>query len=307
MKINHDSPALFVAALLTISAAFSTHQAQAEASKPRELTAEEKVVADQANAYIAAYNKGDAKTITTFFAEDAEWVDDEGQTTAGQANIGKMLAAALSGSKGRKLDINVDSVRPVTADVLLEKGTIIVTEADGRNAVSSYTAVHAKKDGKWLISQFTETGAPSIANAETHLRELEWLVGDWVDRSEGIEMKTKVAWTTNRTFLTRSFSVMREGAAAHDGTEVIGWDPTLGKVRSWVFEADGSFSENVWTQDGTRWLIQSKTTLPDGGLGSAQHTLTWKADGKFTWSSANRQLDGELRPNIDPIEIIRAK
>ncbi len=307
MKKSHHASALLTAAILTASAAFSTIHAQTDADKPRELTAEQKIIADQANTYIAAYNKGDAKTLTAFFAEDAEWVDDEGQTTAGRANIGKMLAAALSGSKGRKLDINVESVRPVTADVLLEKGRTIVTEADGRNAVSSYTAVHVKKEGKWLISQFTETGAPFLANAEAHLSELEWLLGDWVDRSEGVEVKTKVSWTTNRTFLTRSFSVMREGVAAHDGTEVLGWDPTLAKVRSWVFEADGSFSENVWTQDGKRWLIQSKTTLPDGGLGSAQHTLTWVADGKFTWSSANRQLDGELRPDIDPIEIIRAK
>ena len=78
-------------------------------------------------------------------------------------------------------------------------------------------------------------------------------------------------------------------------------------VETWVFESDGSFSENTWTQDGRRWLIQAKVTLPDGTLASAQHTLSWKDKDKYTWTSANRERDGELLPNIGPIEIVRGK
>ena len=97
------------------------------------------------------------------------------------------------------------------------------------------------------------------------------------------------------------------GAEPHSGTEVIGFDPIAGKVRSWVFESDGSFSENLWTQDGRRWLIQARVTLPDGTQATAQHTLSWKDKDKFTWTSANRERDGELLPNIGPIEIVRGK
>ena len=282
-------------------------RAQSEAPLPAELTEARKAITDQANAYSAAYNRGDAAALAELFSEDAEWVDDEGQTTTGRVGIGKLLEVAMSGSKGRTLVLEVESVRPVTADVLLEKGTSTLREADGGKATAGYTAVHVKKDGKWSISQFTEREALFPVHAEAHLRELGWLVGDWVDQSEGIEVKTKVEWTAHRTFLTRSFSVTREGVPEHEGTEVIGWDPVLSKVRSWTFYADGGFSEKVWTQDGPRWLIQCKTTLPDGRQGSAQDTLTWAEDGKCTWSSASRQIDGALQPNIGPVEIIRTK
>ena len=45
----------------------------------RALTAEEKAVADLANAYEAAFNQDDAKAVAEHFpTEDAEWVDAEG-------------------------------------------------------------------------------------------------------------------------------------------------------------------------------------------------------------------------------------
>ena len=307
MKTNPISSALLIAALLIASAAFSPVRAEDAAEKPRELTAEEKVIADKANAYVAAHNKGDAKALAAFFAEDAEWVDEDGAVLKGRAQIEAALKAALAGSKGRKLDLEVESARALTPDVLVEMGTSTVTEADGKNAVNSYTAVHVKKGNDWLISQLTETGASLAGSGALKLRELEWLVGSWVDKSPGVEVKARVDWTASHTFLTRSFSVHRDGSESHSGTEIIGFDPALGKVRSWVFESDGTIAENVWTQDGPRWLIQAKATLPDGRKATAQHTLTSVNKDKHTWSSANREVDGELLPNIDPIEIVRAR
>lgn len=106
---------------------------------------------------------------------------------------------------------------------------------------------------------------------------------------------------------TRAFTVKRSDGRTDEGTEVIGWDPSIGKIRSWIFEADGGFSENVWTQDGPRWLVQARTVLPDGGQATAQHTVTKIDNDKFTWSSANRELDGELLPNIEAVTIVRSK
>jgi uncharacterized protein (TIGR02246 family) len=307
MNTNSIIPIVLCAALLALGAVFSPARGQAEARKSRELTADERAIADKANAYVAAYNKGDAKALAALFAEDAEWIDENGGVLTGRPAIEAALKAALAGSKGRKVDIDVESVRTLTPDVLLEKGTTTVTEANGRNAVNSYTAVHVKKGNDWLISQLTETGAPLTGTGALRLRELEWMVGSWVDKTEGIEVKTKVDWTPNHTFLTRSFSVKREGSDPHSGTEVIGFDPVAGKVRSWVFESDGSFAENTWTADGTRWLITAKVTLPDGRQATAQHTVTVVDRNKYTWVSANRQIDGELLPNIGPVEIVRAK
>jgi len=282
-------------------------ESEAPAPAPPVLTPEEQTIADQANAYVAAYNSGDVQALGAMFSEDAEWVDADGNLYSGRTGITAMLDEALGQRDGRTLALSVESARPVTAEVIVEKGISTITDKDGRNSVGSYTAVHVKKDDAWKITQFTETGAPLAGDAALRLRELEWLVGTWVDQSESVEATATVEWTENHTFLTRAFSFQVDGAEPTRGTEVIGWDPTRGRIRSWVFQSDGGFSENIWTQDGDRWLIQHRAVLPDGGQGSAQQTLTFVDTDTFTFSSASRNLDGELLPDIDPITAVRVR
>jgi hypothetical protein len=200
----------------------------------------------------------------------------------------------------------VESARPVTPEVLLETGVSTLVENDGTTTSGGYSAVHVNKDGHWLVAQLTETGVPS-GGAANELHALAWLVGSWVEKSPGVEVRENVEWTANRKFLTRSYTLKRADAELAQGTEVIGWDPAMGKVRSWAFDSDGGFSESTWTRDGNRWIILVKATVPDGRQASAQHTLTYMDGDRHTWSSANRQIAGELLPNIDPIEIVRSK
>jgi uncharacterized protein (TIGR02246 family) len=271
------------------------------------LSPEQKAVADQANAFIAAFNKGDVKALTAMFAEDAEWVDDGGNVLNGREEIAAHFKNAFLANKGRTIDIDVESIRPLTGDVMLEKGTTTVVDPGGRTAVGSYTAVHVKKGDAWLTTQFTETGSPLAGNASRQLSELDWLVGTWKDNEEGIQATSTIEKALNDNFLTWTYSVVAPDGSESNGTQVIGWDPTLGKIRSWVFDSDGGFSEKVWTQDGRRWLLQTRSVLPDGGQGSEEQTLTYVDKNSFTWSSASRQLDGETLPNISTVKVIRSK
>ena len=304
-------PTLVVAA----AAAFATFPVPARAQdKPSEgeaaapvLTPEQQAIANQANAFIDAYNKSDAKAITAMFAEDAEWVDDQGNVTSGREAIGQVFKDLFESERGRTIDVDVESVRPLTSDVMLEKGTTTVTAADGTNAVSSYTAVHVKKGDAWLISQFTETGSPLSGSAARRLSALDWLVGSWEDAEEGVEVKSTIQTALNDNFITWTYTVVGPAGNESRGTEIIGWDPNAGKIRSWGFEGDGSLTEKSWTQDGPRWLIQSRTILPDGSQGTEEQTLTQVDKDTFTWSSASRQVGGEALPNISAIKVVRAK
>ncbi len=297
--------------ILTISAslimALPAEDAAPAGGSAKPLTPEETAVAAKANALIEAFNKGDAAGIASQFAPDAEWIDDDGQVMSGKDAIQKNMTKMLAEHKGRKLDLDVESVRPITPDVVVEKGTSTVEEPDGTTTVSSYTATRVKKDGDWLITQLTETGAPLAGNAEHHLQELAWLIGTWDDNSPDAEVHVVAKWTAQHAFITRTFASKLGGDASFEGTEVIGWDPVAGKIRSWVFDSDGGFSENFWNHEGHRWLIRCSATLADGRQSSADHTLTFINKDKHTWSSSNRQVDGELMPNIDPIEIVRSK
>lgn len=300
---------LAFAATTAISVAFAAEEtpAAAPAAEAPALSPEQQAIANQANAFIAAYNKADVKALAAMFAEDAEWVDDQGNVVAGREEIAQHFKDVFLASKGRTLDIDVESVRPLTADVMLEKGTTTITEANGRNAVSSYTAVHVKKGDTWLTSQFTETGSPLVGTASRQLAELEWLIGTWADTEEGVDVKSTIETALNDNYLSWTYTVVGAEGNQSSGTEVIGWDPAMGKIRSWVFEGDGSFTEKVWNQDGRRWLIQSRTVLADGGQGTEEQTLTWVDKDKFTWSSASRQVDGEALPNIEKITVVRSK
>jgi uncharacterized protein (TIGR02246 family) len=284
-----------------------TPAAAAPAAEAPVLSPEQQAVANRANVFIEAYNKADLKTLASLFAEDAEWVDDGGNVIAGRAAITDHFKDVFAASKGRTLTIDVESLRPLTADVMLEKGTSTVTDPDGRNAVSSYTAAHVKKGDAWLISQFTETGSPLAGSAARQLAELEWLVGSWEDASDNLEATSTIEWALDNNYLTWTYNIKGTDGDDSRGTQVIGWDPSLGKIRSWAFDSDGGFSEKVWTQDGRRWLIQTRSVLPDGGQGTEEQSITFVDKDKFTWSSASRQVDGEALPNIGAVTVVRSK
>jgi hypothetical protein len=100
-------------------------------------------------------------------------------------------------------------------------------------------------------------------------------------------------------------TIARDEDDTMEATEVIGYDPVAGQVRSWIFDSDGGFGEGLWRREGNKWLIAFRATSPDGTTSSAEHVLTFVDEQKFTWESINRQSDGEALPNIDKIEVVR--
>jgi len=118
-------------------------------------------------------------------------------------------------------------------------------------------------------------------------------------------VKTQTAWTKNHHFLRRSITVEREDEETIEATEVIGYDPVAGQVRSWVFDSAGGFGEGLWRRDANKWMVSFKATAPDGSTSTAQHVLTFVDEKKYTWESINRQSAGEALPNLDKIEVVR--
>ncbi len=283
-----------LAAALLPALAFAQDAAPSDALKASQ---------EQADAYLAAFNKGDAKAVAALYAEDARFHADDGSAT-GRAAIQDELAAFFVKNKGAKLALSIDAARFLTPDVLIEDGTSAV--GDG---MTRYTVTYVKKAGKWLIADLTETAlaAPDAAPdaAAQALGELAWMAGSWQDKSSGAKVETRVDWTKNGSFLRRSFTVTRENEEPVEGTELIGYDATSGQVRSWVFDSAGGFGEGLWRREGNKWLVHAKATAPDGSVSTAQHVITHIDDKKFTWESINRQSGGEALPNLDKVEVIR--
>jgi uncharacterized protein (TIGR02246 family) len=294
-----------IALLVVISAALA---GLCFAQEPTDNSPERAAIMANDRAYEAAYTKGDVKALADFFAEDAQYTSDEGRTFDGRAAIEGSIQAAFKGNKGAKLAINLDSVRVLSPDVVVEKGSTTVTAKNGETNAAQYAAVYVKKDGKWKISQLIET--PLIdASPHDQLSQLAWLVGDWeeADKSDDLSVRSQYVWARGGNFMTRNVTVKRGGETALEGWQIIGWDPIDNCIRSWTFDDEGGFAEGRWTREGERWLLREKGVAPDGSRTAADNTFTKISDDRFTWESNNRTLNGDPQPGIARTEINRVK
>jgi uncharacterized protein (TIGR02246 family) len=267
-----------------------------------------KAVLAQAKATEEAYAKGDVKALAATFTEDAEYTSEDGRTFIGRSAIEAGMSQAFRINKGAKLSIHVDSVKPLTPDVAVEKGTSVVVSKDGDESAALYTAVHVKKDGQWLISQLIETPMPETTAAE-HLAELSWLIGSWeeADDQTALTVQSKYDWARGGSFITRNVTVKNGDEPVIEGWQVIGWDPVEEGIRSWTFDDQGGYSEGRWTGAGQRWLVRESGYAGDGSRTSGETTITKASDEKFFWESGNRTLDGDPQPAIARIAITRVK
>ena len=150
-----------------------------------------------------------------------------------------------------------------------------------------------------------ETDVPEAPPASTPLQDLAWLAGEWVDQSPEAAMEATVTWTKNKSFLNYAFKVSAPGMDDLEGTQVIGWDPAAGTIRSWMFDSDGGFGEGVWSKKDRSWVVKFNQVLPDGRKASATNVYTLVDGNTLMWKSIGRKLDGEFLPNVDEVKMVR--
>jgi uncharacterized protein (TIGR02246 family) len=287
----------------------------AEAAKPTaepapQLTTEADEAAIRANAekYVEAYNRRDSATMAQMWSPEALYMDPRtGEAVVGRAAIKDQFDYALAGQEDAKLAITIDSIEFVSPNVAIEKGKAVVTYSDHPAEESEYSAVHVKRDGQWLVDRISESEIPvPPPSTYEHLKPLEWMIGSWMDEDETTTIQTDCEWTKNKNFITRSFAVLSGDDTDLSGMQVIGWDAANEQIRSWVFDSKGGFGEGTWTESEDGWTIQSTGTLTDGRKTSATNIIKRIDDDSYTWESINREADGELQPNIEPVTIVRA-
>ncbi len=175
--------------------------------------------------------------------------------------------------------------------------------------------------GAPLVAQQDEAGnrtadEPEQSRGETSpvdpeqvspLKELDWMVGRWVDEGEGSTITTECSWVHGDKFLSRSFQVSSDGEVVLSGTQVIGWDPLEGQIRSWTFDSEGGRGEGRWYRDGDRWLIKTSFVLATGERASAINVITYVDEDTLRWQSTNREIAGELQPNIPEVTVVRQR
>jgi uncharacterized protein (TIGR02246 family) len=268
---------------------------------------DEAAIRKNAEDYVAAYNNQDAKAVAAMWSPDAVYMDaSTGEAAIGREEIENVFSQTLAEFKDAKLQVDVKTVEFVSPNVAIENGTVRVIRPDAEPEETDYMAVNVRQDGKWLIDRISEESPPTPppSNYE-HLKELEWMIGSWIDQSEDATIQTDCQWTKNQNFINRSFAVVVGDQVEMAVMQIIGWDPVAKQIRSWVFDSDGGFAEGKWTRNGDRWLIQQNGTLPSGSRSSAVNVMTQIDDDSFTWQSIQREIDGDVLPNVDEVLIVR--
>ncbi|MBV9999581.1 MAG: SgcJ/EcaC family oxidoreductase [Verrucomicrobia bacterium] len=259
---------------------------------------------DQFREYQQAYDRGDAKALASFYAEDVDYIDQDGAEVKGRGEMEKLFMENFRANPGAKITITVEELKSLTPDVQMNRGVATVTAANGTTESTRYAAVVVKKGDRWQICQLTQAAGPA-PSAYSQLELLQWLIGNWENKDANQTIETKVAWAGDNNFLVRTFKLRGAEAGETDGWEIVGWDPDRQQVRSWIFDSNGGFGESSWAYDGGRWLIRASNVLPDGSRSTAENVLTKVDDNKFTWESQNRTLDGESQPSVPKIIVNR--
>jgi uncharacterized protein (TIGR02246 family) len=269
-------------------------------------TADEAAVRQAVEAYVAAFNAGDAKALAALWSPEAVYTNRlTGEQVVGRESIEAQFTAMFEDLKGATLEASTSAVQFVSPNVAVESGTARVSLAGQTPEVSEYTAVYVRRDGQWLLDRVTEEDVPVVQSNYEHLKELEWMIGTWVDEDEAGRIETTCQWTKNQNFITRAFTTSAGGRIDMAGMQIVGWDPAARQVRSWVFDSDGGFGEAVWKKKGDAWHIHATGTLPDGNRTSAVNIVTFLDNDTMTWQSVNRIAAGEILPNVDEVIVVR--
>jgi len=267
---------------------------------------DEKAIAALVASFTRAWSAGDATAAAATFADDALVVAEHGERTEGRAAIRAQLAASFAGSPGSNIAIKVDSLRFLGRDTALEEGRTTITPAGPGAApeISRFTVVYVKKDGHWLQSAVRDELAHDLTPHD-RLKELEWLVGDWINESQDAVVNTSCKWTDDGNFLIRDFTVKTQGQPVLSGTQRIGWDPVRRQFKTWIFDSEGGFGEGYWTRNGGQWVIKAEGVRQDGQHASTTNVITRLGKDRASWKSVDRAIGGAAVPGIDEFTIVR--
>ncbi len=310
--------AMAASLILAVSAEAAEKKAPGVKPRPKAVlpAAAEKKPADNADeaairaneqAFVQAFNRGDAKAVAALWTPHGSLADNQGRLLKGRQAIEDEYAAFFKQHPGATIEVAIQSLELPAPGTAIEDGMArVMTKDDTPPAASRYTAVHALVDGKWLMASVRESGVALPSNYG-RLQDFDWLIGKWETKAGDTTVHTLFRWMAHRSFLQREYTVRRGGLAESSGLQIIGWDPQAGQVRSWSFDSSGGHGTGLWTPVAEGWRIESRGVLADGTPTSSQDFLIRVPDENdvLGWRSVNRKMGDQPLPDLREVVLER--
>lgn len=246
--------------------------------------------------YAAAVGRAETEALLRAWTKDGDYVDANGQSFRAHEMIRKMAAAPRADNSPYNVAPPKSSLRFITPTVAIEDGTYDCGNADDGSAISGhFTAVWVKRENRWLLDSLREAATQSRPSDE-HLKPLEWLLGEWVGKSDGSVMLVSAHISDRGNHIIREFGVLGEGGEA-TATERIAWDPISGDFKSWTFDSQDGRGEGSWKRDGNRWLVTTTEVMGDGKSATTSAIITPINNDQFVWEAKNSKVGDQDVPS----------
>jgi uncharacterized protein (TIGR02246 family) len=278
---------------------------QAAAAPERE--ADTKAVTELLASFVKTYNAKDARALGDLFTTDAEIEDEDGEITRGRDAIVERFSETFKENGDDTLAVEPDSLRFLGNDIAIEEGTAtLLAGGDASPRANRYSVIYARQGGRWLHARIRDEPEPEEdVTPHERLRELEWLLGEWVNESDDEVVYTTCTWSDDGNFLLRHFDVKVEGRIALRGTQRIGWDAQRQQFRMWVFDDSGGFAEGLLARDDDRWVVKGSGVRSDGQSVSFTTAVIPLGKDRLRWEILERSIGGTAVPDTDQFDLVR--
>ncbi len=239
--------------------------------------------------YLAALQRGNGKEIAEIWTADGTYTDETGHAVKVREQLSKS-GDSKTAARARAGVSNV-SIRFVTADVAVEEGEAEIHNPDGPDAIHGrFTAMWVRQEGRWRLDSLRESRTQQMADPQ-QLASLDLLVGQWAGELEKSTVRVTAKWNASKSFLQRDLTISSGEQMKFSGTQLIGWDPVSHRVKSWVFNSDGSRGEAFWSLEGTLWLVNSSIVSPEGKTAASLQTYKLRDRDTILWRSMRNATD----------------
>lgn len=248
----------------------------------------------------AAINARDSTAIGKLFTPTGEFIDGDGNVFQGRDAIAGEFAALFEVNPRTSMTLAANDIREISPGILSVDGAagISLSEASEPEDVEFTALVVKQADGSWLLASIRSLGEERLDSPHARLKQLAWMIGEWVDESEESTMHTTSRWSDDGHFIVTNFSVSVAGRNVMTGTQRIGWDGSLDAFKSWVFDSEGGFAEGTWTELDGLWIVKSTGVRPDGATCSATQTYEPGGADSYVFSVTDRIIDGESQDDF---------